>query len=151
MLFRNLTPRRRERHGLASALIGEIVAALEAVETNCASRDLQAADSAACTATFDFADFELPRLAVYEASVDKLSLFHAPLPRELSYFYTRLANLPQRLRALKPPASMSAEDIKARTATAVGEIDRMMTLGEDLLRSMRVFVSRRGPSSISRS
>lgn len=149
MLFRNLTPRRRERHGLASALIGEIVAALEAVEVHSTLRRRNGDNLTASAA--DFGDLELPRLMVYEANVSRLSLFNTPLPRELSYFYTRLADLPQRLRALKPSASFSAADIDARAQRALGEIDLTMTLGQDLLRSMKQFVSRRQPASISRS
>lgn len=143
MLFDTLRPRRREQHGLASALIGEIVAAMEAVERNAATADDQL--------TPDFTDFALPRLAVYEANVGRLGLFNAPLPRELSYFYTRLNNLPQRLRALRTPPTSSPDEQKLRARIAIGEIDQTMTLGNDLLRSMKGFVSRKQPSSISRA
>ena len=152
MLFGTLRPRRREQHGLASALIGEIVAAMEAVERNSAVQRLYPAGSTADDQpTLDFTDFALPRLAVYEANVGRLALFNAPLPRELSYFYTRLNNLPQRLRALRTPPNSSPDEQKSRAQTAIGEIDQTMTLGNDLLRSMKGFVSRKRPGSISRA
>jgi hypothetical protein len=151
MLFDTLMPRRREQHGLASALIGEIVAAMEAVERSSAVQHLHPASTADDRLTLDFTDFELPRLAVYEANVGRLALLNSPLPRELSYFYTRLNNLPQRLRALRTPTSASPEELKSRAQTAIGEIDQTMTLGNDLLRSMKGFVSRKWPASISRA
>jgi hypothetical protein len=151
MVFGALTFGRRERHGLASALIGEIAAAIEALEHYCSVRRSCSNDPEVSDPACDFSDFELPRLAVYEANVAKLSLFTGALPQELSYFYTRLGNLPQRLRELKPSGSSSAEELKARMHTAIDEIDQTMTLGEDLLRSMKAFVSRRQPTSISRA
>jgi hypothetical protein len=96
-------------------------------------------------------DFALPRLAVYEANVGRLGLFNAPLPRELSYFYTRLNSLPQRLRELRTPPNSSPDEQKLRARIASGEIDQTMMLGNDLLRSMKGFVSRKWPASISRA
>ncbi|HEY5066889.1 MAG TPA: hypothetical protein VIJ04_18940 [Xanthobacteraceae bacterium] len=151
MLFDTLMPRRREQHGLASALIGEIVAAMEAVERSSAVQHLHPASTADDRLTLDFTDFALPRLAVYEANVGRLGLFNAPLPRELSYFYTRLNNLPQRLRALRTPPNSSPDEQKLRARIAIGEIDQTMTLGNDLLRSMKGFVSRKRHDSISRA
>lgn len=151
MLFDTLMPRRREQHGLASALIGEIVAAMEAVERSSGVQHHNPAATADDQLTLDFTDFALPRLAVYEANVGRLGLFNAPLPRELSYFYTRLSNLPQRLRALRTTPDSSPDEQKLRARIAIGEIDQTMTLGNDLLRSMKGFVSRKRPDSISRA
>lgn len=151
MLLSRLWPRWRNRRNLASAFVGEIVAAMEAVAEHPEVRRLQLIQRTACEPPFDFSHFKLPRFAVYEANVDKLSLFDAPLPRELSYFYTRLADLPQRLLAVKPSDPLPAEDLKSRTQSTIDEIARTMTLGEDLLRSIKVFVSRKQPASISRA
>lgn len=151
MLLSNLSPRRRDRRNLASAFVGEIVAAMEAVADHSEVKRLQLVQTVACASPFDFSDFKLPKLAVYETNAAKLSLFNAPLPRELSYFCTQLTDLPQRLRALKPSAASSAENLKWRTQSAIEEIARTMKLGDDLLRSIKVFVSRKQPASITRA
>lgn len=151
MMLGALTLGRREQRGLACALIGEIAAAMEAVEHHSTARRLCTTEVAVAGAELDFSNLELPPLAVYEANVGKLSLFKGSVPRELSYFYTRLVSLPQRLRDLKPPPACSADELKARTQNAIGEIERTMTLGDDLLRTMKGLVSRRQPASISRA
>jgi hypothetical protein len=151
MLLTRLLPRRRDRRNLASAFAGEIAAAIEAVAEHPEVRRLQLVQTSAGERPFDFSHFKLPKLAVYEANADKLSLFDAPLPRELSYFYTRLADLPQRLLAVKPPGTLPAEDLKSRTKSAIDEITQTMTLGDDLLRSIKVLISRKQPASISRA
>lgn len=151
MLLSNLSPRRRDRRDLASAFVGEIVAAMAAVADHSEVKRLQLVQTVACESPFDFSDFKLPKLAVYETNAAKLSLFKVPLPRELSHFYTWLTDLPQRLRALRPSATLSSEEMKWRTQSAIEEIARTMTLGDDLLRSIKVFVSRKQPASITRA
>jgi hypothetical protein len=143
--------RGRNRRNLASAFVGEIAAAIETVEENAEIRRLQLSDASDGKRLPDFSDFQLPKLTVYETNIGQVSLFEAPLPRELTYFYTRLMALPVRLRALRPEDSSSAEDIKRRTHEAVEEIAQTMSLGENLLRSFRGFISRKQPSSISRA
>jgi hypothetical protein len=150
MLFDGPWARRRDRRNLASAFIGEIAAAMESVEEHIGRR-LEGAASREAEPPFDFGDFQLPRLAVYEANVGRLTLFNAPLPRELSYFYTRLAALPARLRALKPSSSSSAEVVKQNSQRALEEVTRTMQLGENILHNIKGFVSRKQPDSISRA
>lgn len=150
MLFNGPWARRRDRRNLASAFIGEIAAAMESVEEHIGRR-LEGAASRDGEPPFDFDDFQLPRLAVYEANVGHLTLFNAPLPRELSYFYTRLAALPARLRALKPSSSSSAEVVKQNSQRALEEVTRTMQLGENLLHNIKGFVSRKQPDSVSRA
>jgi hypothetical protein len=106
MLLDCLFPQRRDRRNLASAFAGEIVGAMEAVSDHTDVRRLLAVNANGDT-RFDFGNFELPHLAVYEANVNRLGLFHAPLPRELTYFYTRLMTLPGHLRALSSRACSS--------------------------------------------
>jgi hypothetical protein len=143
--------RSRNRRNLASAFVGEIAAAMETVEENAEVRRLQLADASEGKAPPDFSNFQLPKFTVYETHVGQLSLFDAPLSRELSYFYTRLMALPVHLRALRPRDSSCAEDMKRRTHEAVEEIAQTMSLGENLLRSFRRFISRKQPASISRA
>ena len=150
MLLDGFSARRRNRRNLASAFVGEITAAMEAVEEHAEVKRLQLAANTS-EQGFDFSDFQLPNLIVYEANVSRLSLFNAPLPRELCYFYTRLMALPAHLRALKPSSSSCAEDVKWQTQDAVAEIAKTMSLGENLLRSIKIFVSRKQPDSISRA
>lgn len=151
MLFDGLSVRGRSRRNLASAFIGEIAAAMDSVEGNTEIRRLELSRANANELHPDFSEFQLPRLVVYEANVSQLDLFNAPLPRELSYFYTRLSAIPARLRALKPSAISSAEDIKQRTQDALDDIDQTMILGENLLRSIGGFVSHKRLKSISRA
>jgi hypothetical protein len=150
MLLDYLCPRRKGRRNLASAFAGEIVAAMEAVADNAEIKRLLRNDSSAA-APFDFTGFELPRLTIYEANAHRLSLFNAPLPRELSYFYTRMMTLPGHLRALSSSGPASGDDAPQRTKVAFEEITRTMDLGDSLLRSIKGFISRRQPRSVSRA
>ena len=151
MLLDYLCPGRKSRRNLASAFAGEIVAAMEAVADNAEIRRLLVRDSSVAGAPFDFAGFELPRLAIYEANAHRLGLFNAPLPRELSYFYTRIMSLPGHLHALSSSALTSGDDTQQRTKVAFEEITRTMDLGDSLLRSIKGLISQRQPSSVSRA
>jgi hypothetical protein len=147
-------PRKRDRRNLASAFVGEIAAALETVERDDSIKQLQNAtvDSGSDNGLLlDFSVFRLPKLAVYEANIGNLSLFDAPLPREISYFYTRLMALPGRLRAFKRADRSRSEEMKRKSGDVIEEISEIMRLGDNLLRSFRAFVSRKQPASISRA
>jgi hypothetical protein len=150
MLLNCLFPRRRGRRSLASAFVGEIVAAMEAVSDHAEVRRLLVANANGDT-QFDFGGFELPHLAVYETNVSRLWLFHAPLPRELSYFYTRLMTLPGHLRALSSGACSSPAEAQQRTKIAYDEVSQTMDLGDSLLRNIKKLVSQKQPNSISRA
>jgi hypothetical protein len=115
MFFGSFTARSRSRRNIASAFVGEIAAAMESVEEHAEVRRLELFEACPDEAPFDFSDFQLPKLAVYEANVDQLALFNAPLPREVSYFYTRLMALPGRLRALRLSSPGSIGERKQRT------------------------------------
>jgi hypothetical protein len=149
-MFNALFPKWRARRNLASAFVGEIVAAMEVVAEHSEIRRLLVEKNGGET-RFDFREFLLPRLAVYEANASRLVLFNAPLPRELSYFYTRLMALPNRLHSLSSSISVSAEEAHEKSAAALEELTRIMDRGQELLRSFRGFISRKQPCSISRA
>jgi len=151
MLFGVLSAHGRSRRNLASAFIGEIVAAMDSLEECAQIKQLARTRTGGNEIPIDFHDFDLPRFAVYEANASQLGLFNPPLPRELAYFYTRLGALPKRLRGLTSPASISEEEARRRTQDALDDVARTMQLGEDLLRSIKEFVSNKQPHSISRA
>jgi len=146
-----LSASERSRRNLASAFIGEIVAAMGSVEDNAKIRRLSLQPFGSNELPVDFSDFQLPKLTVYEANAGRLGVFNAPLPREIAYFYTRFAALPDRLRALTAPSPASIEDMRRKTQEALDDVSQTLQLGEDLLRSIKPFVSRRQPESISRA
>jgi hypothetical protein len=80
MLLSKLSPHRRNHRNLASAFIGEIVAAMEVVADKPEVGRLQLALCAVRDSAFDFSDFQLLGLAVYKINVAKLSLC-ASLPK----------------------------------------------------------------------
>jgi hypothetical protein len=151
VLLGALSARARNRRNLASAFVGEIVAVMETVEEYPEIKRLRRFQPGAQDTPPDFSNLQLPTLTVYETNIGHLALFDAPLPRELTYFYTRLMALPIRLRMLKSPESSSTEDIKERVRDAMADVAQTMSLGENLLRSFRRFVSRKQPDSISRA
>jgi hypothetical protein len=143
--------RGRNRRNLASAFVGEITAVMETVEEHPDIKRLSLVQSIETDTPPEFGELHVPKPTIYEMNVGQLLLFDAPLPRELSYFYTRLMGLPGRLRALRRGDPSSAEDVKRRTDEALADIAHTMNLGENLLRSLRKYVSRRQPDSISRA
>jgi hypothetical protein len=151
VLFGALSARGRNRRNLASAFVGEIAAAMEAVEEHAEAKRLYLLVSSENKTPPDLRDLQLPKLTIYETSAGRLSLFDAPLPGELSYFYTRLTALPGRLRALRSSNPSSTEEMKQRAREAIAEIEQTMDLGENLLRSFRRFISHKQPDSISRA
>jgi hypothetical protein len=151
VLFGALSMRGRNRRNLASAFVGEITAAMEAVEEHAEVKRLHLLESSEGKAPPDFRDLQLPKLTIYETNVGQLSLFDAPLSGEISYFYTRLMALPGHLRGVKSSNPSSAEEMKQRARDAIAEIAQTMDLGENLLRSFRRFISHKQPVSISRA
>jgi hypothetical protein len=150
MLFCGLSTRDRNRRNLASAFIGEIAAAMDAVERHADMRRLELGDTNADQSS-DFGEFQLPKFTIYEANAGQLGLFNAPLPRELSYFYTRLAALSMRVRMLKSSPQSSAAERRQRMRDMLDDLMNTMELGESLLRDIKMLVSRKQPKSISRA
>jgi hypothetical protein len=149
MLFASGFGSRRARRNLASAFVGEVAAVLRAIERNPllheggeALVDEEAAED--CVA-------ELPHVVVYEANAGHLDLFNAPLPRELTYFYTRVSALAERLHALAAPHELSEEIRGEYVHLAQADAHRAMELGDELLRHLRPLVSHHQPDTISRA
>ena len=146
MFLFGLSSRQRDCRNLASAFIGEIVAVMDVVEKHVDLHGVETGDDGA--ASRRIADLQLPRFVVYEANVGKLDLFNAPLPRELSYFYTRLAALPLHLRMLQ--SLPAPDDERYGRQGLLDDIADTMQLGDDLLRSIKSAVAHEGPPVQSR-
>src|SRR3954453_20734407 len=121
---------RRECRNLTSALIGEIVALLDAIEAHAVVVQLDAIAGGEQVVLGRPAP--LP-LVVFGANADKLDRFPAPLPRKLAYFYTRLATLWGRLESLgaTPAAHQS---LTGQDASALRGFKDTLDLADDILR-----------------
>lgn len=128
--------RRREQQNLASALVGELVGLVRAIEDG----ELERTDPPVTLSVFP-----LPPFVVYGANANRLDYFDAPLARKITYFYTRLAWLRASSEALAP-----TPDAGARRDTGVGrprviadELKDVLDLCDDILRQLRPLLSRR--------
>lgn len=127
---------RRKRRNLASAFVGEvsaIMALIEEMSQPASDDEPPAKDAVRLSNGLDHPDFLLPRCDLYAANAGKLDLFDSPLPSQLSHFYTRVASLPEFLRAHASPAG---------NGTVTVEFEHILVEGEDLLRNLRPFVSK---------
>ncbi|WP_336492247.1 hypothetical protein [Methylobacterium nigriterrae] len=132
----NLThlTQRRECRNLTSALIGEIVALLDAVEAHAVVERLDAIGRGE-QATLD-RPAPLP-MTIFSANADKLDRFSAPLPRKLAYFYTRLATLWGRVEALGA-APAAHQSLTAQEASVLSKgFKDTLDLADDILRQLR--------------
>jgi hypothetical protein len=147
--------RSRRRRNLASAFVGEIAAMMSVIEDSERIQQLKLAtegdDDGSDDSSVEVRDLRLPRFAVYEGNISELDVFDSPLPRELAYFYTRLAALSNCLSSLSTIVRHPAEERKQDARRALAELMRIMELGEDLLRNLRRLVSVKRPPSISRA
>jgi len=142
--------RRQQQRNLASALIGEVTATLEAIEGYDEVRRLEAGDDQAEKCLSELESFRTPSSPIYIGNVGRLNVFDAPLQRQVTYFYTRIASLADHLHAL----SRSTEDEalrKQHARDAAAEINNAMNAGDDLLRTLRPLVSRRRKPSLTRA
>ena len=149
MLFGFSFGARRARRNLASAFVGEIAAVLRAIERNPVLQDRDSGlvgDTAAAECVS-----ELPHVVIYEANAAHLDLFNAPLPRELTYFYTRVSALAERLHALAAPGALSSKTRADYVRLARTDASRAEELGNELLHHLRPLVSHHQPDSISRA
>ncbi|GEM_PF-2061732 len=126
--------RRQACRNLSSALIGETVALLDAVESHKLVARLEALGRGE--------QEQLGRLpplpmVVFGANADKLDRLPAPLPRKIAYFYTRLATLWGRLEALGAMRA-SEHGLTAQEAAALArELNTVLDLADDVLRHLR--------------
>jgi hypothetical protein len=119
----------RRRRNLASMFIGEITAALEIIAGGPLKGD-----------ELRLRTFCLPRLTVYESTIDRLSLFDASLQRELCYFYTRLMALRRYDKEGESRTRRLADDTTQEMNEEIAEITGIIQLGEDLLHHFRKLV-----------
>jgi hypothetical protein len=142
--------RRRLQRGLASAIIGEVTATLEAIEGYEEVRHLEAEDDEAERRLSELDAFKLPRSPFYNGNVAQLMVFDPHLQRQITYFYTRSASLTDHLHAFaKTTDDAELRKVHARNATA--EINNTMNAGDDLLRGLRPLVSRYYKPSLTRA
>jgi hypothetical protein len=145
-MWRTLFGMNKSRERLASAFVGEIAAAMETLEANPEIKFLASLAEGAGGTTGQSNKFALPKFSVYEKNASRLGEFAAPLPRELSYFYTEMEALDGRIRnALLHEKGAASR--KAAAAEAVAEVRRVVNLGDQLLRDLRPLVSRHHSSS----
>lgn len=116
------TVRRVTRRNLASALIGEIVAVLHAIESERIVESLETME-AEFGSENSAKPLVLPHLTVYERNGDKLDLFDPPLPRKLAYFFDSLTTLSDELASI---------DDKARKASTLSRPERVRYTSVDV-------------------
>lgn len=143
--------RSRSRRGLASALIGEIAALIDDMESFEEIRKLENMEIGADEHLDELSVFTLPKFAVYESNADRLDLFDAAIQRQIAYFFTRAGSLAGHLHALALTKNESNELCKQHAIEAQKEINGLSELGDDLLRDLRKLVSRKQPKTISRA
>lgn len=129
---------RRANRNLASAFAGEVAAIMRTIETSAL------ADPAGAPTDRAAPPLALPRCVVYEADAQRIDQLPAPLPRELSYFYTRLAALKAEIAGLRPAVSSTGG---AAGADSVAErihhdVEETLAIGEDTLRELQPLISR---------
>ena len=143
--------RSRSRQGLASALIGEIVAVIDGMEGFEEIRKLEDMEIGAEEHLDELGAFTLPRFSVYESNADRLDLFDAATQRQIAYFFARAGSLAGHLHALASTKKEAKELCKQHAIDAQREINGLSELGDDLLRDLRKLVSKRQPGTISRA
>jgi hypothetical protein len=149
-MWRNLFGRDKSRAQLASALIGEITAAIETLESNPEIKFLENVAKGEGDAVGQVHTFALPRFAVYEENASRLSEFAAPLPHQLSYFYTELEGLQDRVcHTLTHQTDEASRRVAA--AQTLAEISRIADLGDQLLRDLRPLIARHYSSALTRA
>jgi len=143
--------RGRFRRGLASALIGEIVAVIDGMEGFEEVRKLEAMETGADEHLYELSAFTLPRFSVYESNANRLDVFDAAVQRQVAYFFTRAGSLAGHLHAIASTRNESKEACRQHAIDAQNEISSLSQLGDDLLRDLRKLVSKKQPGAISRA
>jgi hypothetical protein len=143
--------RSRSRRGLASALIGEVVAVIEGIEGFEEVRKLEDMEVGAEEHLDELGAFALPKFSVYESNADRLDLFDAAIQRRITYFFTSAGSLAGHLHALATTKKESTALCKQHAIDAQKEINSLTELGDNLLRDLRRLVSKKQPTTISRA
>jgi type II secretory pathway pseudopilin PulG len=129
--------RRAERRDLASALTGEIVAVLQAI-------DAESFDPA--TESFDSADepaphLILPHFAIYEANAYRLDRLAPPLALKIPLFFDRLEALARECSAEQATPSHSDAGHTRRLQHMRDDLKSSLDLGDEILLALRPLVS----------
>jgi hypothetical protein len=135
--------RSRSRRGLASALIGEIAAVMEAMEGFEEVRKLEEMEIGAEEHLDELSAFTLPKFSVYESNADRLDLFDTAIQRQIAYFFTSAGSLSGHLHALAATRKEATVLCKQHAIDAQKEINCLFELGDGLLRDLRKLVARR--------
>ena len=143
--------RSRSRRGLASALIGEIAAAIDSIEGFEEVRKLEDMEFGAEEHLDELAAFTLPKFSVYESNADRLDFFDAALQRKIAYFFTRAGGVAGHLHALASTKDESKELCKQHAIDAQKEINCLSELADDLLRDLRKLISKKPMKTLSRA
>jgi hypothetical protein len=141
--------RARLRRSMASALIGEIVAILRAIEIQDVVARRTPAMSPEGEPRVDLRSFTLPPFTAYQAVAENVVLFRSPLPRKIALFYSALPGLANDACAFANPAI--AAEAKDRSRGTLAELRQQLDLADEILRDLRPLVSVHQPASISRA
>jgi hypothetical protein len=140
---------RRDRRGLAGALVGEIAGILRAIEDHPV---VHGADGSAIDEEWPPGAVPvLPKFIVYEANAQKIGTFDRALAREIAYFYTCASTLSERLHSLSLTSQSSANERSCCIHLALSDAKCALESGTELLHHLRPFVSNPQPKSISRA
>jgi hypothetical protein len=142
--------RRQKQRNLACALIGEVAATLEAIEGYDEVRHLEAGDDEAGLSLSELSAVKLPLSPFYNGNVARLAVFDAPVQRQITYFYTRVASLADHLQAFAKSVD-GAERRREHARNAAAEINKTMNAGNDLLRALQPLASRHYNPSLIRA
>jgi len=143
--------RTRSRRGLASALIGEIAAIIDDMEGFEEVRKLEDLAIGAEEHLDELNAFALPKFSVYESNAGRLDLFDAAIQRQIAYFFTRAGSLAGHLHALSSTKKEAKELCRQHAIDAQKEINGLSELGDDLLRDLRKFISKKQIKTVSRA
>ena len=129
--------RRAERRDLASALTGEIVAVLQAIEA-------ETFDPA--TESFDSTDESaphliLPHFAIYEANAYRLDRLSLPLALKIPLFFDRLEALARECSADQATLSHGNVFRALRLQHMRDDLKSSLDLGDEILLALRPLVS----------
>jgi hypothetical protein len=129
--------RQQKSQCLAEALIGEIVAILETIETQSLVDALQDSAIANHSERATHRGFALPRLTVYEANAARLDYLGKPVQRLISQLFDRLAALPIEVASLDATRSPQLLDDNGATARVLGSVNQSLRLADEALLALR--------------
>jgi hypothetical protein len=134
---------KRKRRNLASAFVGEVSAIMTLIE------EIAQPQPDCERPVSNQAHLALPGCDLYKANAGQLDVFDAPLPSQLTHFYTRVASLPELLCAHAERHLAAEGQLINRPLDP--EFEHILAEGEGLLRNLRPFVSRPHSPTITRA